>query len=333
MSVPNTNNFKFSDVSTELYNYVIPGKTLSGAFNDAIASGFDPKYSSTKTKLSHFRNYMNAPVLNVYSFIAPIGLDLSQQPLDLVRTFSGFRVHDNTAKYCYTVDDFITGTYINVSERSTIGQEVNGSMYYTYVDQYNGSSLDNDGNYIWSSGSTKRHVIVCSGFTNDSTPAYATIPVGARIVYLGNCYTVSSTNNSYLLYVLCENLQSITNLPAQAFDGCYNVTGVLTMPSSFNNSIDNYVFRNCICLTKVVLPANIQSLNQYTFDSCCFTELDIYLTGNFPINISTTTFNNFNFPNCIVHIPTSQSIGAIYYNQPWFGYHVWMKFKQFNRDL
>lgn len=55
-SVPNTNTFRLSDVTT-----ITGGTTLGQAFANSVDAYFDPTYKGTKDRLSNFRHYTVCP--------------------------------------------------------------------------------------------------------------------------------------------------------------------------------------------------------------------------------------------------------------------------------
>lgn len=56
--VPNTNSFRFSQVTMAVYGDSAAGRNLTSAFADATGT-FDPSYVGGKTNLLNFRNYRN----------------------------------------------------------------------------------------------------------------------------------------------------------------------------------------------------------------------------------------------------------------------------------
>lgn len=58
MSVPNTDNFSFTEVAAEVYGTASVGQNLRQAFIDATGT-FDPNYVGSKDNLLNFRNYSN----------------------------------------------------------------------------------------------------------------------------------------------------------------------------------------------------------------------------------------------------------------------------------
>ena len=105
MSVPNTNTFSLQDVVDEVSPTV---DSLSSCFTASIDSYFDATYKGSKNKLSNFRNYNYASVLNFYMY----GVDYDQPAGGGFSKSEVVTVTGMNSTHGYTID--LDLTYTNV---------------------------------------------------------------------------------------------------------------------------------------------------------------------------------------------------------------------------
>lgn len=112
----------------------------------------------------------------------------------------------------------------------------------------------------------------------------------------GDLVIPSSVNNGGTTY-------SVTSIGDHAFDGCYDLTGNLTIPNSVT-SIGNSAFEGCFRLMgSLIIPNSVTSIGYAAFEGCSG------LTGSLIIPNSVTTIGYHTFFQCSgltsVSIPNS----------------------------
>lgn len=211
----------------------------------------------------------NKVKLGFFPFVAPANFDRTIQPVDIYTVFKAYFRTNANAKYIYSftssIDTLSLSAATGVSYR---WGETIGGVDYVY-DVVSGTAF--------TTGSTNRYVIV----NNTSTSAMGGIaPTGAVWIYYGHLIKgISSKNNNYLNYIHLANQTSLTSVGTGAegsFDGCSNLTGLLTIPDTVT-SIAGVSFRGCSKLTgECRLPDGVTTLGGYTFNYCTgFTSLDL----------------------------------------------------------
>ncbi|MCL1919539.1 MAG: leucine-rich repeat domain-containing protein [Kiritimatiellaeota bacterium] len=83
---------------------------------------------------------------------------------------------------------------------------------------------------------------------------------------------------------------TLTNLAANAFNACTNMTGSLVLPDGVV-SIGNYAFQNCRFTGALVLPDSVTSIGNSAFSGCAF-------GGSLVIPDSVTSIGNYAFSGC-----------------------------------
>lgn len=173
--------------------------------------------------------YMNAPEvpLTMEAFVAPANFDPDAQELNIVKAFAAY--NDSNKKYIFSVGTSATTVLPAATGRSYAYSE-NGGAYTTIV----------SGTVTWTGGSTKRHVVVM----DTAALLTASIPVGGVWGFVGDKVNGVISNNSYLKYIHCQNVLSITKIDDNAFNGCTNLTGNLTIPNGVQ-TIGYAAFEGC----------------------------------------------------------------------------------------
>jgi len=122
-------------------------------------------------------------------------------------------------------------------------------------------------------------------------------------------YPWASSRGSITKVVIEEG---VTSIGSSAFEGCYMLTGTLTIPNSVI-SIGSSAFEGCANLTAISIPNSVTSIGNYAFSSCT-------ILASVNISDSVTSIGESAFNNCrslkSVSIPNSvTSIGgsAFYY--------------------
>ena len=208
-------------------------------------------------------------ILGFYPFVAPSDFDRSAQPVDIYTVFKAYFRTNANAKFIYSFTSSIGTLALSASTGvSYRWGETIGGVDYVY-DVVSGTAF--------TSGSTNRYVIV----NNTSTSAiYGIAPKGAVWIYYGHLIKgISSTTNTHLNYIHLANQTSLTSVGTGSqgsFDGCSNLTGLLTIPDTVT-SIAAVSFRGCSKLTgECRLPDGVTTLSNYTFQGCKgFTSLDL----------------------------------------------------------
>jgi len=313
--VPDTNTFNLKDVTQVIYG--VSTGSLRDSFASSISIGFDSRYVGSKNNLYNFRNYWVGTMLSQTPFIAPVDFVNSSQPVDIVREYSKFVSGPGTAywnasdaRYIFSVSDDVTSTpAVDTSYWSVVRvEQIDGNSIYTPI---NWSSIP------WTAGSTKRYVI---GLKGSSDIVTAFIPNGAIWAYIGNkCNSILATNAVSLKYIHCQDLQSITIFPESAFSGCSILQGVCNYPKI--SEVPRNCFYSCIGITRMILQKETIGARDLSFSFCQFSRLDIY-RQTYPLGLNPSSFDNFSFYNCTVHIPTGMNTG-LYTMEIWFGQHVW----------
>ena len=199
-------------------------------------------------------------VWNMEAFIAPTNFDPASQPLNIVSVFGEY---DNANKaYIYSFTSAIATLTLSASSGITYrwGETISG-VDYVY-DVVSGTAF--------TAGSTKRYVIVNSTATSLMANGFN----GAIWLYCSSkCYRVQSQLNTYLNYVHCEDLNSITTIGDRAFQDCKGLTGTLTIPS-YVTTISIAAFANCTNLTgTLTIPSSVTTIGGAAFSSIPFTHL------------------------------------------------------------
>jgi len=236
--------------------------------------------------------------LAMEAFVAPADFDPDAQELNIVTAFAAY--NDVNKKYIFSVGTSATTILPGVTSRSYAYSENDGP--YTVIDS---------GTVTWTSGSTKRHVIVI-----DSTSIPARIPITAVWAYFSNAINSigSDENNSTIKYLHFENLNSLTSIPMYAFRSAINLTGNLTIPNSLNYITDVSFYECHNLIGDLIIPSSINSIGTYAFYNCGFTSVQInygltwikdfafcaciYLTGNLTIPNSVVTIGGGAFQYC-----------------------------------
>ena len=213
------------------------------------------------------------------AFIAPENFNPESQPLNIVTVIDNY---DNVNKaYIFSFTSAIDTLTLPASSGITYrwGETINGNDYV----------YDIESGTAFTAGSTKRYVIVNS--TSSSLPA--TVPNGGIWLYARDkIYSISSTYNTYLKYIHCQNLNSVTTIVNGAFHNCTGCTGILNIPNSVT-TIGNEAFRNCTGLTgSLTIPNNIITIGNLAFFYCTG------FTGTLTIPNSVTTIGYEAFRNC-----------------------------------
>ena len=119
------------------------------------------------------------------------------------------------------------------------------------------------------SQSRYRYVIV------NSTATSLTVNVFNGAVWLycsSRIYSISAWSNTYLKYIHCEDLNSITTIGTNCFKDC-GLAGILTIPNSVT-IIGNSAFYNCTGLTgTLTIPNSVTTIGACAFMVTTFTHL------------------------------------------------------------
>ena len=217
-------------------------------------------------------------VLNTDAFIAPANFDANAQPLNIITVFGEY--NNANKAYIYSFTSAIATLTLSAATGITYrwGETISG-VDYVY---------DVSSGTAFTSGSIKRYVIV----NNINSSAIATVPNGGVWLYVGTkIYSVNS-GSSYLKYVHCQNLYSLTTIDAMAFYGNNSLTGILTIPNSVT-TINDRAFQSCIGLTgSLTIPNSVTTINNYAFNGC------LGFTGTLTIPASMSSIGENVFANC-----------------------------------
>jgi hypothetical protein len=199
-------------------------------------------------------------VLNMEAFIAPAKFDANAQPLNIITVFGEY--NNANKAYIYSFTSAIATLTLPASAGITYrwGETISG-VDYVY-DVVSGTAF--------TAGSTKRYVIVNSTATSlIANVANHSGYNGAIWIYCSSkVYGIYAYENTYLNYVHCEDLNSITTIGINAFYGCKGLTGTLTIPNSVT-TIGNQAFANCKGLTgSLTIPNSVTTIGDGAFQSC-----------------------------------------------------------------
>ena len=238
-------------------------------------------------------------VSNMEAFIAPANFDPASQPLNIVSVFGDYANANKAYIFSFT------------SAIATLTLSASSGITYRWGETISGVDYVNDvvSGTAFTAGSTKRYVIVNSTATSLS----ANISKGAGFngaiwIYCSSkIYSIFAQSNTYLNYVHCEDLNSITSIGSYAFYNCANLTGTLTIPNSVT-SIGTSAFNGCTGLTgTLTIPNSVTTISQSAFANCT------NLTGTLTIPSSVTTMgiNPFN-GTPFTHLISNSSFFEVY---------------------
>ena len=129
------------------------------------------------------------------------------------------------------------------------------------------------------------------------------------------CNAIIETSSNTLISA-CQTTvipNSVTTIGTSAFSGCSGLTSV-TIPNSVT-SIGGYAFSNCDGLTSVSIPNSVMSIGDYAFYYCSGLQ-NVYCYAEKVPSTSSNTFNNSNYKNATLHVPTA-SIESYQTTEPW----------------
>ena len=191
----------------------------------------------------------------------------------------------------------------------------------------------------------------CTGLTSITLPNSIT-SIGDAVFYDCSGLTSITLPNSIKsigthTFANCTALtsitlpDSITSIGIRTFQDCAALTSI-ALPNSIK-SIDNYAFKGCSGLTSITLPNSLTYIGICTFfccsgltsitlpnsltdiDNCAFqycTRLtEIYCEAEVPPTCSIVTFDNVDFANCTLYVPTV-AVEAYRKAYPWSEFHI-----------
>ena len=110
---------------------------------------------------------------------------------------------------------------------------------------------------------------------NINSSATATVPNGGVWIYVSTkIYSVISSYNSYLKYVHCQNLYSVTSIGTYAFQNCSSLA-LTSLPSGITN-IGSYAFYKCTSLASIKFLGIPNTISSTVFIECT-NLIDIYV--------------------------------------------------------
>ena len=204
-------------------------------------------------------------VLNADAFIAPANFDANAQPLNIITVFGDYANANKAYIFSFTsaIATLILPSTAGITYRW--GETISG-VDYVY-DVVSGTAF--------TSGSTKRYVIVNSTATSLLANISSSNGInGAVWIYCSSkVYGIYALGNTYLNYVHCENLNSITTIGNNAFQNCSKLTGTLTIPNSVT-TIGASAFVACTGLTgTLTIPNSVTTIGADVFSNIPFTYL------------------------------------------------------------
>lgn len=152
----------------------------------------------------------------------------------------------------------------------------------TYTDGDWGYDLDANGKAIivsYSGASDNQELVIPA-----KIGGYDVISVGKG----GSDQTVMSTTKSKTNITVSEGIESIND---NAFYGCYNLKGSLTLPSTLK-SLGQSAFSSTAIAGNLILPNGLETIKAYAFSQC------IQLDGSIVIPSTVTTIGNSAFAGC-----------------------------------
>lgn len=236
--------------------------------------------------------------LTMEAFIAPADFDPNAQELNIVQAFAAYS--NVNKKYVFSVSPSVNSTLLPaVSTRSYACSE-NGSGY----------TILTFGTINWTVGSTKRHIVVIDSVTNIN----AAISVGGVWAYASKgVNSIQSTANTYIRWIHCEDLSSITSLQYNAFSNCSNLEGNLNLPSGLSvlevgNGFGG-VFSNCKkIIGSITIPSGMTQLGGYAFDQCSGITAIINLNSANITEIGVACFRGCSGLQMTLELPVNLSI-------------------------
>lgn len=226
-------------------------------------------------------------ILGFETYCAPDNFDRTAQPVDIYDVFERYYRTNSNAKFIYSVINSAISTTLASGTSYRWAETVSGVETITDV---------TSGNITWTTGSTKRWVIV-----NHTTTSSINATIGhiyAEWLYCGN--KISSASQGYnqpnLKYIHIDKLDNITSYPycahyanaltgtlhisrnplcttisAIAFAITTKITGTITIPSNITTIADagsNYgSFFGCT-MSSLVFEEGIQKIGNYAFQLC-----------------------------------------------------------------
>lgn len=227
--------------------------------------------------------YISGCSLKMEAFIAPAAFDADAQELNIFKKFCNYYTSDANAAYIFSFTSAIAALSLTAATGVTYvwGETISG-IDFTSAQISSGTAF--------TSGSTKRWVLVY----NTSSSVAVTAPTGAVWIYGSDkCYSYSSSSNTYLKYVHCNKLNSVTYIPINAFVSCTGLSGNLTIPS-ICNTIETSSFQSCTGLTNIYLHSGITTIKNLAFYNCT----NAYFNSNNLILPNLATIGDSAFSTC-----------------------------------
>lgn len=247
--------------------------------------------------------YMSTPSIkypDVYRFACPDDFNFNENTIDIINLYAQYQ--NANKKYIVLISDSAISTEIGSYSGRTYAYSENGG---SYTITSNGSPIP------WTTGSTKRHIIVID--THSSI--IARIPANTIWCFMGaGVYSLTANNASTLNYLHLESPTTFTSLP----DYCLNsaaLIGQLSIPTGVS-LIGNNALSYCQNLTGTLkIPNSVVTLSPYCF------QRNINMIGDIDIPESVTAIGVGCFYDCsgfngLIKLPTTLlSIGnEAFYN-------------------
>ena len=220
-------------------------------------------------------------------FVAPDDFNPDAQELNIIKAFNDF--DNENKKYVFSVGNYASTTLPSVSGRS-----------YFYKQNDDAYTLISSGVITWTSGSTKRHVIV----VDIGETVIAAAIDGSIWMFIGNkVVSIVSSDISSIKYIHCSDIKSINYLKDWAFVNTTGLLGTLNIPPV--TSLSRSVFERG-GFSDIVFPSSLISIGQGTFYGCT----NFNKTLNLPMSLTSIGYEAFkhcpNIKNLV--IPSSVNI-------------------------
>lgn len=200
MAVPDTTNFTFQDVTTEIYNDVAAGRNLSAAFTAATGT-FDSRYVENKDRLSNFRNYAHSVSCSSLAEIHTVSMYASSSTTAQVEINlyshggTGCTVTEMGICYGVSANPTISGTHTTATvalgaNSFSVSGLTSGTTYHYRAYATNGFGTTYGEDYTYVQSVVVFQGITVEGQTNSTLTIWSSITSGSN-TERGICYNTS----------------------------------------------------------------------------------------------------------------------------------------------
>lgn len=219
--------------------------------------------------------YINNPYIHeieatdFQAFVAPETFIKPTQFADFGLSLNIYQIYKDYSnpnkKYIYEFTSAIATLTLPVVANVTYryGETISGVDYVTEVSS----------GTAFTEGSTKRYVIVNS---TSATQLTIILPLGSIWAYLSNkIKNCSSRNNTYIKYVFCQDILSITEITFSSYRSCPNLEGSFIISEAVI-ALGTNLFDGSTKVDKLIFKSNITTITNNSFIGSALLEVYMY---------------------------------------------------------